>query len=216
MHLGKLHSNFDSRCRSYNQRALAINANKSVLKEWEFNYQTEVLISDIWQNWCHFTRELLMSSCRGTVARNGGIILMRNGDNTWQRLGYEAKQAVSQANATSNGHASFAIRKEPTWGDLSNVTRIISRLKPNNEVHLLQIYGSFSQLKDLQLVRNACAHKNIETLRSLLPLASRYQFGVPKCATQIAWAKVHSSNDYAIEQWLFEMGLIADLATATA
>ncbi|MCE1395335.1 hypothetical protein LWU68_00215 [Enterobacter cloacae] len=216
MHLGKLYSNFDSRCNSYHQRIVDIKTKEPMLREWEFNYKTEVLISDIWQGWCHFTRELLMSSCRGTTARNGNIIPKRAGDNTWQRLGYEAKQAANQANASANGHVNFAIRKEPTWGDLDNISRIIGQLKPNNENYLVGVYGSFSQLKDLQLVRNACAHKNVETLQTLMPLASRYSFGVPERATQVAWAKALGSNDFAIEQWLFEMNLIADHATSSS
>ncbi|MFQ1930149.1 hypothetical protein ACK34T_11655 [Aeromonas veronii] len=216
MHLAKLYSKFDSRCRSYNQRITEIKSNELKLRKWEFNYQTEVLISDIWQSWCHFTRKLIMSSCRGTIARDNSIINARTADNTWRRLGYEAKQASIQHNITANGHINFLIRKEPTWGDLSNVSRIITGLGPSNKNNLLGAYGSFSQLKDLQLVRNACAHKNIETLNSLIPLSSRYNFGSLSCATDVAWAKKNGSNDFAIEHWLYEMRQISDLATEKA
>lgn len=216
MHLGKLYSKFDSRCNSYSVRIEALKSNQINMQPWEFNYQTEVLISDIWQNWCHFTRKLLFSSCRGTVARDGSIVLARSGDNTWKRLGYEAKQGVSQHNATPNGHLNFKIRMEPTWGDMNCAIKIIVKLQPSNKSHLLTTYGSFSKLKDLQLIRNACAHKNIETINSIYPLASRYNFGVLKNATQVAWATASGSNDYAIEEWLFEMNLIADLATSTS
>ena len=195
---------------------MEIKSNQSTLKAWEFNYQTEVLISDVWQSWCHFTRKLLMSSCRGTIARDNSTVSARINDNSWQRLGYEAKQASVQHNATPSGHINFLIRKEPTWGDLNNISRIIVGLAPNNATNLLGVYGSFHQLKDLQLVRNACAHKNIETLSSLVPLNSRYNFGSLDCATDVAWAKIHGSNDFAIEHWLYEMNLIADFATATA
>lgn len=215
MHLGKLYSNFNSRCQSYRNRKIYIDSNKSSLNEWEFNYQTEVLISDVWQSWCHFTRKLLMSSCRGAVARDGSIISVRAGDNSWQRIGYEAKQASNGHNATPNGHLNFFIRKEPTWGDLDSTIKIINGLRPSNQGQLLNAYGSFSQIKDIQTVRNACAHKNIETLTSLNPLLSRYTLGKINNAPQLAWATVNGGNHYAIDQWIFEMNTIADLATST-
>jgi hypothetical protein len=216
LHLGKLYLNFDARCKSYSVRISTLKSKKSNIQPWEFNYQTEVLISDIWQNWCHFTRKLLFSSCRGTVARDGSTIVARAGINTWQRLGYEAKRGVMQQNATPNGHLNFLIRKEPTWGDLDCAIKIIIRLQPSNKNHLLSTFGSFSQLKDLQLVRNACAHKNVETISSIQSLASSYNFGIIKNATQVAWATVIGSNELAIDQWLFEMNLVADLATSSS
>lgn len=215
MHLGKLYSKFDSRCNSYNDRVREIKFHESNLKKWEFNYQTEVLLSDVWQSWCHFTRKLLMTSCRGATARDTTIIQARNTDNnSWQRIGYEARQASFNQNASLHGHRNFLIRREPTWGDLDRVSQIITGLGPSNASNLLGAYGSFSQLKDLQLVRNACAHKNIETLGSLSPLRSRYNFGTLKCATDIAWATTRGSNDFAIELWLYEMNMIADIATS--
>lgn len=214
MHLAKLYSKFNSRCKSYNTRVIEINSREGHLKSWEFNYQTEVLISDIWQSWCHFTRKLLFSSCRGTIARDGTVVVPRNADNSWQRLGYEAKQGVQNQNAKDSGHLNFMIRQEPTWGDLNSAVKIIASLQPSNQNNLLSAFGSFSGLKDLQVVRNACAHKNIETFNSILPLASRYNFSLPANATQVAWARVKGSNDYAIEQWIFEMNKIADFATS--
>ena len=211
--MAKLYSNFNSRCKSYDNRIVAIIKNKSAINDWEFNYLTEVLISDIWQSWCYFTRRLVMSSCRGTRARDKSVIKARSADNSWKRLGYEAKQALRNQRATPTGHTNFLIRLEPTWGDLNNIIRIITALNPSNQNTLLSSYGSFSQLKDLQLVRNACAHKNIETINSLSPLGSRYSFSTLNCAPEVAWATVNGSKYFAIERWLYEMKMISYLAT---
>lgn len=216
MHLGKLYRNFDSRCESYSRRIQQIQSSKGNIENWEFNYKTEVLISDMWQSWCHFTRELIFSSCRGTLARDGTGISERSGNNEWKRLGYEASRNLRSQALTANGHNNFRIRHEPTWGDLDNISAIVSGLAPHNMNTIISAYGSFYKLKDMQMVRNACAHKNVETLMSLNPLATRYHIGTLKNATQVAWSIGRgTTNELAIEQWLFEMNMIADLSTST-
>jgi len=215
MHLSKLYNKFDSRCRSYSNRKDEIIALRGTINEWKFNHLTEVLISDIWQSWCHFSRELFFNSCRGSTARNGEIIAPLSGDHSWERLAYIGKQASQNRNPTPNGHISFAIRKEPTWGDLDVFTKILSKVKPDNHQTLLTSYGSFSSLKHLQIVRNSCAHKNVETMAVISGLSSSYSFGKLGNSTDIAWKNSLDSGIYALELWLHEMNLIADLATST-
>ncbi len=214
MHLGKLYSQFDSRCRSYSVRINEINMAKSTISNWQFNHLTEVLISDIWQSWCNFCRELFMSSCRGTVAKNGTSIIARTGDNSWKRISYEAKQASSGRSVTTSGHSNFFIRHEPTWGDLDVFIKIVTVMRPSNYMTLQSIYGSFTDLKTLQKVRNACAHKNVETMLALSMFSSSYSFVKLKNATDIVWTSKLNSSEFVIELWLFEMNLIADYATS--
>ena len=146
MHLGKLYSNFDLRCKSYSYRVNELIAKKTTISTWEYNYLTEVLMSDIWQSWSNFCRELFFSSCRGTIARDGTIIPKRVGDLSWQRLGYEAKKASSGHACTSQGHLGFFIRYEPTWGDIDVFIKIVQVLLPANASRLISIYGSFTNL----------------------------------------------------------------------
>lgn len=216
MHLGKLFSKFDARCRSYNFRIIEINSNRTNLKRWEFNYLTEVLISDIWQAWCNFCRELILSSCRGTIARNGQLVNKRFGDNSLQRIGYEAKQANYNHNVTANGHLNFMIRNEPTWGDLNSIIRIVQRLQPSNFNNLVTTFGSFTEPKNLQKVRNACAHKNKETITDISTLSITYNFSKLSYATDLAWKMKNNTNAFAIDIWLYEVNKIADLATASS
>lgn len=216
MHLGKLYDNFDSRCQSYTARINHIISMRSSIDNWKYNYLTEVLVSDIWQSWCNFCRNLLFSSCRGAYARDGSIIAKRGGDNSWERLGYEASQGIRNQTLRTNGHVNFAIRKEPTWGDLDKFIKATQALQPSNSNTLLSIFGSFTELKNLQLVRNACAHKNVETITDLLSLSSEYSFSELNCVTELAWQnKKVGGHEFAIELWLYEMNLIADYATET-
>lgn len=215
MHLGKLYSNFDSRCKSYFARIREINGKVSTNNEWEINYLTEVLISDIWQAWGNFCRELYFSSCRGTRSRDGGIILGMPGNHSWQRISYEARQAAFGQNTTVAGHQNFPMRKEPTWGDVDVFIKIVNAIQPSNSVTLLSIFGSFTDIKHIRRVRNACAHKNVESIGDISMLASNYSFPKLSYATDMAWKIKPGDADFAIEIWLFEMNLIADHATST-
>lgn len=214
MLLANLYKNFDSRCKSYDVRLNNIITSKAHIEEWQFNYQTEVLISDIWQNWSRFCRNLVLLSCQGTKARDMSIICKRNQDNSWKRIGYEASMAVKKRPLTTNGHINFKLRLEPTWGDIDAFITIVNTLSPANKNTLTSIFGSFSSLKDLQKVRNACAHKNAETILDLGILRKNYGFTKLKCATDIAWESSIIHSVKAIELWLYEMNLIADYSTS--
>jgi hypothetical protein len=215
MHLGKLYSGFDARCNSYSNRISHINHSRDTLEQWKFNHLTEVLLSDIWQAWVHFCRELFFSSCRGCLARNGQIITPSGGNHTWQRLGYIARQASNGHPTKPNGHNSFVVRNEPNWGDLDVFIRVVNSIQPNNHQTILASFGSFSSLKQLQRVRNSCAHKNVETMAGVRQLSSDYDFQRLDFPTDIAWKTNISENVYGIELWVYEMNLIADLTTAT-
>lgn len=215
MHLGKLYKDFNTRCSVYLVRVREINSLNNQIDEWKFNHLSETLISDIWQSWCRFSRTLFMSSCRGAIARNGKYIQPINGDHSWQRLGYIAKQNYISRTITANGHLSFKIRQEPTWGDLNAFIKIVTTVKPSNYQTLIQSYGSFNSLKHLQRVRNSCAHKNIETMIDIHGLSNNYSFSSLKNSTDLAWKVCRTNKIFAIELWLYEMKKISDLATAT-
>lgn len=218
MHLGKLYSRFDSRCKSLDKRANLILASKSSLSQWELTYLTTTLISTTWQHWSTFCRKLIIHSCQGARARDLTKITPRLTNNTIERIAYEAslaKQSGSISNARNNGHINFSMWQEPTWGDPSKITKIITGLNPSNSITLLSILGSPNYLHHLQLVRNACSHKNSETLSRTRRLSLDYNFNKLQHPSEIAWATHKVSNDIAYFYWLYEMNLIADYATST-
>ncbi len=215
MHLAKAYKKFNSRCFSYKSRADEIYLKSIKLSKWEFNYLTEVLLSDMWQSWCKFNRTMFLSSCWGTKARNGDLITGIAAGKSWQRLCYEAKQSAFGNNTTPQGHLNFLMRKEPTWGDLDVFLRIISRVQPSNEQQLSTAYGSFHNIKQLQLIRNACAHKNQETFLDVKLLNRHYSGAAISRPTEVAWKFNPAKRALAVDIWLYEMRMIADLATST-
>lgn len=213
MHLDKLYRKFDAQCTKLETRARNIQTQKSTISNWEFNYLTNSLISVAWINWCSFCRELLVSSCQGSMTRNHQKILKRNLLNTPQRISYEASLVKLNKTPTANGHINFQMWKEPTWGDPQKITRIITALNPSNSSTLLSIFGSANSIRHLQITRNACAHKNSETINSIRSLSLDYSFSKINHPTELAWTIHKTSNEIAIYYWLYEMNQIADYAT---
>jgi len=215
MHLEKLFSKFKTRHGSYSSRMLEIYDSIGSCESWEINYKTEVLISDIWQFWCNFCRELYFSSMRGTSTRSNNSIIGVAANKDWKRIAYEAGHVLNPRRCcTSNGHLNYKKRFEPTWGDIDVIQTIINGVNPNNKNTLLSGFGSFYKLKDLQNVRNACAHKNIETKGEVLQLSTNYSFSHLKYVTDLAWIRDRTTGAMALEVWLDEMYQIANIVTS--
>ena len=172
--LETLFASFDKKCKKLEKRAFDILNQKYAISQWEFNYLSETLISDLWQAWCNFCRELLLLSCRGTKDRNGNVILKLNRDNSRNRILYEVSQNKSNSHITANGHNNFKNHKDITWGDMSYLINAIQYLSPRNEAKLLSSFGSTTILKELQLVRNCIAHKNKESLDNIRNLDNNF------------------------------------------
>ncbi len=200
----------------YSSRIIQINSQRGQISNWEHRYLTETLISEIWQSWCLFSRATFFASIRGAKFRDGSFVPRRDGDNSWRRLGYEASAYKKMMTPKENKHQSFKMLNEPTWGDLDAFIRIISGANPPNKSALLAAYGgSFQGVKDLQKIRNCCAHKNIENYLDIRSLAISYVISPNATPTDIAWSIKKGSSLLAIESWLHETRLIADMATAS-
>lgn len=218
MSLQSLYSAFFRRSCLYAERIGWLQTQRGLIPDWQHRYLTESLISEIWQAWCSFSRTLLHKSLRGTKARDNQVITQRLGDNTWQRIGYEASRAKDGATAKPNGHVGFIMRREPTWGDIDCFLTIVQTIRPANLGQLQSAYGlPLVGPKHLQTVRNCSAHMTIENLlemrRSFSPI-----YSLPMGATPIdvAWATKIGTNDFAIDIWINDMRIIAKFATECA
>jgi len=207
---------FDRRCRSYEKKVNELYLNKSSYHDWEFRFLSESLLSEIWQSWCLFSRILLLKSLRGCNTRNGCSINARVGDNSWNRICYEASNAFRGRAITSTAHQSFKMRHELTWGDPNVFIRTVQHFSPPNKAALLSAYGMpLDGIKHLQKVRNSCAHKNIENIIELRALNSIYNFSSIGSPVDVIWSTKRGTNTLAIEQWLYEVNLVADFSAAS-
>ena len=215
MKFEKLNRRFQSSCYRFHERVSFINGQRSKLSTWKINYLTEALLLDVWHCWNDFNRTLINYSCVGDIARDGSIVQGRAGDNTWQRVGYEAR--ILSKNGIPQAHRTISfIRHEPTWGDIEKLVLIVRGLGISNENSLLAAYGSFTTPKHMQITRNACAHINRETIDNVKAIVSAYSFSRINRPSDLLWAVATGRSEFAIEFWIYEMGQIANLATESS
>lgn len=182
--------------------------------DWEFKYLSTALISAVWQLWCDFCRSIVLRSCAGSETKSGVRIPPRTGDNSWQRVAYEAGQAARGRPIQPASTIRFR-RHEPTWGDQNLLLRVIPVLSPANGNTLLTGFGlSLSAPRHIQKVRNACAHLDSESIADVRRLTVHYTgAGLSHPADLLWWIEPASRTD-AIFVWLDELKIIADVVTS--
>ena len=197
----------------YEDRSEEIILKYNTIATHEFKYLSEGIISDAWQSWCCFCRSVIHYSCNGATRRNGTVIQKRNTLNSWQRIGYEAAHAASPR-IKPNGVLTH-IRNEPTWGDISKIIDIINTLNPNNKSQLntafgLPIFGP----KHMQIIRNACQHKNQETMTEARRVYSYYSARTNNPPSFIIREIDNSKTSFVIHSWLDDIKIIAENSTS--
>lgn len=195
------------------RRGIEIESESSRLTAWRIRLLTEGLISDLWQDWSNFTRTVLLMSCQGCITRNAIKIQRRPCDNSWQRISYEAKHA-SQDRAVVFGQVNRFRRQEPTWGDTGKALKIIHQLNPANKSKLISAFGlSVSGPTHMQLTRNACAHKNEETMAALRKISIHYISKPLQQPSELVWQLHKRNNTVALYSWISDLQVIAGIAT---
>jgi len=209
----RLYKKFSSRIGAIESRALSIQLQIGRSPSWHLRSLTETMVSDTWQLWCVFCRNLLLSSCEGGHSRKGAPVIARRGDNSWKRVGYEAVCAF-RGNKPKPTKVIGSLYQEPTWGDQDKLIDIVGCLSPSNSVQLLTAFGlPLRGPKHLQIVRNACAHKHRESISKVLAL--EIYFVSPKLFTpsDIVWQVEASSGNLGMYAWLDDLQVIAGEAT---
>lgn len=194
-------------------RAEHVYARVSHISHWEFRYLSTGILLDNWQTWCEFCRDVIILSCNGTVTRSGTNVVPRENDNTWHRIAYEANQARNGQRALPGKIVNYR-RHEPTWGDQNFLLTVIPALSPNNAPNLLTGFGlSAYGPKHIQIVRNATAHLNSESMSEVRKLLPYYNGGRLSHPTELMWWTEPRNNSDAIFVWIEELELIASQVT---
>jgi hypothetical protein len=195
-------------------------ATVSSRSRWEDRALSEALISDLWQIWNEFVRQILLASCSGCTTRSGIIVAARRGDNSWQRVSYEARQHAQASKFGKRARIGRAARaagryQDPTWGDLDTLVDVTIGLAPSNAGSLSTAFGATSRgLKDLQTVRNACFHKNEEnwaTVKSLEGIS--FSSSDTRDPSELAWKMYLGKSTAAIFDWTDAVMTVCGSAT---
>ncbi len=151
-------------------------------------YFLEGLLSRVWQAWCEFCRGCVVDSCLGTVTASGTTIVALPGaasESHVSRAAIQAKKGQSITWAPPNG----LLRVEPTWGDPDVLNTILSKLGPLNSSQMLAAVSSaYDSAKALQLIRNAAAHQNAQSMAELTTVQAKYSvFPTPHATHALFW-----------------------------
>lgn len=193
-------------------------ARSSITCSADFNLKDECtlegLLSRVWQAWCTFCRSCVIESCLGTTNGLGVVVPPQCALATSEDyVSGAAIRAKSKGVLPVWGQSNSLLRKEPTWGDADVLTTIIPLLDPANKAQLLAAFSSASQsAKALQLIRNASAHHNSQTMSEVNSIRSRYLVFPIKHPVQALYWVEPSSKDFLVNHAIDELldtGLIA-------
>ncbi len=172
-------------------------------------HQLEGVLSDAWQAYCAFVRLLCIRSATGCKTKGGAVHHASVVPASWQRVSYVAMRA-SQNNPVQPAVLNSSLWKEPTWGDAAKVVNIINALNPANAATLrAYLAGGLPGPKHCQIVRNACAHKNLETKGAVLALSTFYLASPITYPTDALTWRDPVSQEFAFVAWLDDMKAIA-------
>lgn len=205
----KLLSRLDRLEKAFERHALSPTLNKRVDR---YALQ-EGLISSLWQSWCEFCRDIVISTTIGASTRAGNAVISPLfSTHNEAEIAFIAAR-LSNSERIANIKPIKSRRHEPTWGDIDKLLLIITGLSPTNSRLLLATFGSANAIKDLQVYRNASAHVCNDTIKSVSATRLRYndtKFTHP--SDTMFWTDPISRN-YLWKLWIDEMELISDFAT---
>ena len=211
--LGGLHKTFERKIAILSDRASRLQSEAPSIDPVRVRYLTEGIISDLWQSWTNFCRTIILESCLGSKSRSGQLIPPRMGDNSWQRIGYEAFCAVRGRSIHASKVNQF-MRQEPTWGDVGRLITLIQVVRPVNSAMLLTAFGlPLLGPVHLQRTRNACFHKNADTLGDVRSLFIHYRIMNFSSPCDLAWQLDPTKSTLAIYAWMDDLEVMVDKAT---
>lgn len=166
----------------------------------------EGLLSRVWQAWCTFCRSCVVESCLGAKNGLGVVVPQHPSAISADYVSGAAIRAKSKGTPPIWGTSNSLLRKEPTWGDVDVLTTIIPLLNPANKTQLLAAFSSGSRsAKALQLIRNASAHHNPQTLSEVNSIRSRYVVFPIKHPIQALYWVDPSSRDFLVNHAIEEL-----------
>lgn len=182
-------------------------ANSQTISQNEKYALTEFIISETWQAWNAFSKDMIIKSVQGGIARDGSCVPIRLGAKSdYWRICYEASCYAKSQNIKASGHLNFKFYNAHTWGDVDKIPSVINGLMPANGPRLLSGFGAMTHIRDLQAIRNACAHKCNEVIADLKPkLMVKYNIRMVKHPADYAWMYTLVGNDIAYFLWVNEM-----------
>lgn len=172
-------------------------------------HKLEGALSDAWQSYCDFVRTVCIHSALGCITATGAATVPSVTPTTWQRVSHIAIRGAARRPPHPTD-VNQTKRYEPTWGDSAKIIDIVSALAPSNAATLIRyLGGSLYGPPHCQLVRNACAHKNDQSLQEVRQLSVLYVARpITSPTDSLFWVDTVSGKP-AFVSWLEDMRAIA-------
>jgi hypothetical protein len=172
-------------------------------------HQLEGALSEAWQAYCAFVREVCIESAIGATTSGGTVTVPSITPSSRERASYIAVRAAKKE-VIKPGGTNTVLRFEPTWGDGTKIGLVVAALKPSNGGQLkAYLLGGLPGPKHCQVVRNATAHRNKQTLAEVIGLAPSYAAtGIVHPTDALRWT-TPTSGAFAFLSWLEDMRIIA-------
>ena len=135
-------------------------------------HQLEGWLSELWQAWCKFCRITVISSCTGcSTQAAGNIVAVQPGRGEVSYISINQKKGKAPGKHGVNN----SMHLEPTWGHIDRLIDVIQALTPGNSKSLLGGFGTVPQIDEIRIIRNAAAHRNIQTEKTVLAISANYK-----------------------------------------
>ena len=171
----------------------------------------EGLISNLWQIWSNFCRDIILASTQGARTETGTITTSPYSTLSAMEIAFIAKklalkQKISRISPLQGSYL------EPTWGDSNKINLIISGLRCSNQGNLLTAFGVAARIEDLQMCRNACAHITSDMVKTVSKAIVRYKSNKIYHPSEIMLWTDPVTGDYLWKSWVDEIEFISDAA----
>lgn len=171
----------------------------------------EGLISNLWQAWCYFCRDSIIKSAKGALTSNGVTTASPYAALSDMQIAYIARRASRNENFQP-GPSLSGSWQEPTWGDISKISDIITGLSCSNQNSLTSGLVGTVALRDLQTCRNSSAHICASSIISARSCNVRYNQNMMNHPSDMALWIDPVSNDFLWTLWAEDMKLASEIA----
>jgi hypothetical protein len=170
----------------------------------------EGMLSQTWQSWCEFCRSAVIESCLGTTTATGTVTVPLPQWVDEGRVCYEAKVFANGGKNVKVGAKTTTRREEFTWGDVNRLVSAIGGLSPTNKSSLLSGFGvGLLAPRHMQLVRNAAAHWNSETMADVRKLTAYYSGAIIQHPTDLMVSDEIATRTPAFIAWTRDIRIMA-------
>jgi hypothetical protein len=185
-----------------------IRGGRDVYERWAAQ---EGFLSSLWQAWCGFCREAIILSCRGTITQAGNKTTCPFSHHSEAEILFIAKCLANNA-MPKHVRPISGIYAEPTWGDVTKISKILIGLAPSNLNVMSTAFSSITLAIDLQTVRNTCAHINRESISSINLIRVKYDSNKFKHPSDAMFWIDPITSDFAWQSWILEFRIAANAA----